>query len=946
MAIIDLATLTGAQGTIVFGAEGNNDYSGRSVSGAGDVNGDGFDDLIIGAFGGDAMDNAKSNAGESYVIFGGPTLSATIDLANLGPAGITIFGADANDRSGYSVSGAGDINGDGFDDVLIGARLANSLGTGRADAGESYVIFGGASLQSPIDLSNLGTAGITLFGAEAGDRSGYSVSGAGDVNGDGFDDLIVGAGLADASGNGRLSAGESYVIFGGAALSATMDLANPSTAGVTILGAEADDQIGRTVSGAGDVNGDGFDDLLVGALDADALNNAKLSAGESYVIFGGPNLPAIIDLATLGSKGVTIYGSETDDRSGNSVSGAGDVNGDGFDDLIIGAFYADASGNGRLNAGESYVIFGGKALPATIDLAILGTAAGMTLFGSGPDDRNGRAVSGAGDVNGDGFDDLLIGAPLADASNNTKASAGESYVIFGSATLPSSIDLATLGTAGNRFLGADMDDRNGRSVSNAGDVNGDGFDDLILGSYRADASDNLKPLAGESYVIFGADYLGTVTHLGTAAAETLTGTTGANIMIGGRNNDTLIANGGADVLIGGQGDDDLVISDLAFKRIVGGNGSDKLRLNGAGLSLNLTTLRDNRLFGIESIDITGTGNNILSLNQREVLNISDESNTLVVHRNVGDVVNIGTGWTQLANESIGGSPFWVYAQGQARLKVQAVPQASMAGRQVFYNNASGFGTSGANNAPSVNPINAIDATKQPLLPNQTTTTTANYTNYSRGLNGIVVDINKPGNLGRIAASNFQFAIWSDFSNATPNFVATNPTVTLSTFSSGGTAGSDRVKLVLADQAIQNAWLRVTVLADSNTGLAADDVFYFGNARFDVTPTSLFPSKQIVINIFDTNAVRAKQGQNAGVVSSIHDVDRNGVIDVVDTNTVRAGQGATSLRSFTAPSSLQIGLTSSRNSAAANNIDSLFADTSWLETFNPVIKKNRSSFRIV
>jgi YDG domain/SdrD B-like domain len=233
------------------------------------------------------------------------------------------------------------------------------------------------------------------------------------------------------------------------------------------------------------------------------------------------------------------------------------------------------------------------------------------------------------------------------------------------------------------------------------------------------------------------------------------------------------------------------------------------------------------------------------------------------------------------------------------------PTASIASRKIFYNNAAGFGTSGINNSPLVNPINAIDPTRNALLPGETTSL-SNYSNYSRGLNGLVVDINNPENLAGINATSFSFAIWNDFSNATPNFATINPAVMVSTFPTGGDGGSDRIKLTFDDRAIENAWLRITLLADTITGLAANDVFYFGNARFDVTPTTSFPV-QIVVNAFDTNLVRAKQGLNAGIVSNSIDVDRNGIVNAFDTNAVRSGLGVASLRPFTSQNAFSMNM---------------------------------------
>ncbi len=497
---VDLSTLDGTNGFRIDGID-RGDFSGGSVSGAGDVNGDGIDDVIIGAHrAGVPFVGSIINAGESYVVFGQSTgFASALDLSTLdGTNGFRIDGIfGSNDRLGRSVSGAGDVNGDGFDDVIVGA-YGTDAGTGK-----SYVVFGKSTgFASALDLTTLdGTNGFRIDGIDSRDFSGGSVSGAGDVNGDGIDDLIVGARGADSGGDSF--AGESYVVFGkSTGFASTLDLSTlDGTNGFRIDGIDSLDYSGISVSGAGDVNGDGIDDVIVGAERGDP--GGDYNAGESYVVFGkSTGFASALALSTLdGTTGFRIDGIDSFDYSGRSVSGAGDVNGDGFDDVIVGARSGDPGG--KTNAGESYVVFGkSTAFASSLDLSTLDGTNGFRIDGIDIQDYSGRGVSGAGDVNGDGFDDVIVGARGADPGGDSFA--GESYVVYGKPTgFASALDLSTLdGTNGFRIDGIDAGDQLGRSVSGAGDVNGDGIDDLIIGAYGADPGGDST--AGESYVVFGS----------------------------------------------------------------------------------------------------------------------------------------------------------------------------------------------------------------------------------------------------------------------------------------------------------------------------------------------------------------------------------------------------------------------------------------------------------
>ena len=459
----DLLPANGGDGSHGFAINGvtNGDLSGNSVAGAGDVNGDGVDDVLIGAL---QSDVNGLDSGQSYVVFGQTTgFAAPVELDSLdGSNGFAINGVEPYDYAGSNVVGAGDINGDGVDDVLIGDFRPTSNGSRIAKA---YVVFGQIEWSAPaVELSNLnGSNGFTIKGVGSGTWEGSIVAGVGDVNADGVDDVVVGDGL-----------GDSYVIFGKTNWSASsVDLSSLNGSnGFTLKG------FGGQVSGAGDVNGDGVDDVLTG----------YRGRRQSYVVFGQAGWSAgSIDVSMLdGNTGFTINGNTY------ALSRAKDVNGDGVDDVLIGAEGTNSNGAAYV---KSWVVFGQANWSASsVDLSSLDGSNGFVLNGLENDLWGGETVSGVGDVNGDGVDDLLIGSRYA--SPNGHFYSGQSYVVYGKAGWSAAaVELSSLdGSNGFAINGVAAVDGAGRT-SGAGDVNGDGMNDLLIGAPWAGS--------GQSYVVYG-----------------------------------------------------------------------------------------------------------------------------------------------------------------------------------------------------------------------------------------------------------------------------------------------------------------------------------------------------------------------------------------------------------------------------------------------------------
>ena len=529
---LNLAALIPARGIRIAGGA-STDRMGWTVAAAGDMNGDGLADSIVSTW----NTGAGNGVATAYVLFGRSSGWSDIDLANPLSAGFRIDGASMINAS----IGAGDLNGDGYGDIILWTALYGT--DGRTNNGSAAIVYGHAGSFSTIDLTQpLGSAGVRIAGAAAGDFTGHTAAVLGDFNGDGFADAVVGGQVyASYAGNGF--AGAAYILLGSASGILATDLANPGSGVFRIDGATAND-VGRIVAPAGDLNGDGLADLVTGGAYADA--NGRTNSGTAYVVFGRAGGSGTLNLADLGAGGFRIHGAAAGDLAGSAVASAGDFNGDGFTDLLIGAPETDY--NGRSASGSVYLVYGRAGGFGDIDLANPSSYA-LRIDGAAANNYLGQSVASAGDVNGDGFDDLMFGA-----SNSSVGlmAAGSSYIILGRAGGYASIDLNNLGSAGCRIDGAGIGDGQGYSLAGVGDADGDGFSDVLTGAFQADPLGRID--AGAAYILFSQAQGGAI-YRGTTLADTLRGSPDNDSLSGFGRDDRLFGMAGDDTLDGGAGND-------------------------------------------------------------------------------------------------------------------------------------------------------------------------------------------------------------------------------------------------------------------------------------------------------------------------------------------------------------------------------------------------------
>jgi len=542
---------------VLITGEQAEERSGVSVAGDWDYDGDGWPDLAIGAqrysyVQEDSLDDptVQQGAGRVYLF---PNLYAAVggdsseakDYAirrDVGDAEWLFHGRGgkhAGDEAGYAIAAVGNaFGGDELDDLLIGApltdRAADAEDTGGAYLIDTHVLGDGAldagMTEDGYDLQGA-DYGVGLVGDSAGSMAGYCVAAAGDVDGDGTDDILICApreNHEEEDGEIEHETGRTVLIYGVDSVQSwpsSLDL-TPLVLDEQLTAASVnsfavfhgESSYNRACKGnpgigaAGDVDGDGRGDFLIGAPHYDGRT------GRVYLVMGGvgsDRLAGSYQLPAGGGDPFHLYAGEADgDQAGFSVAGAGDVDGDGYDDLLIGAPQCcerdcNAECVDNAHAGKAYLVLGAMRaqLPRITALTEADVRDDIIAFeGEGLDDRFGYAVAPAGDVNGDGFGDILVGAPRHDGGDDTDT--GAAYLFLGGRTTSSRVGHVEDGRTflfETPFVGTQDGEYVGTALAPAGDVDGDGLDDFLIGAPGYDDSGSLD--VGRTYLHLGsADY--------------------------------------------------------------------------------------------------------------------------------------------------------------------------------------------------------------------------------------------------------------------------------------------------------------------------------------------------------------------------------------------------------------------------------------------------------
>ncbi|WP_035090539.1 T9SS type B sorting domain-containing protein [Aquimarina macrocephali] len=489
---IPLSYINGTNGFTLEGIS-EDDEAGFDVSSAGDINGDGIDDLLISAY---LVDDVEQDVGEVYIVFGKTApFDLAFELSTLdGSNGFTIRGESRLGKLGTSLAAIKDFNNDSIDDIIIGEPGNDSV----------YVLFGRSIFPALIRTSDI--SGSTGFRLRSSDNVtfGSNINTAGDINNDGIDDIII---YSENRDNTLALAGKVYLVFGSSSFPNVLDVATLTGTDGFVINKSSSGTLLRqrkgVVNTAGDLNGDDIDDIIVGFPD---FSNGTENTGLAFVIFGRDTIfPSSLEFSDLdGTNGFEIIGEADSDRFGYSVAYAGDVNDDGIDDVIIGAYLAEV--DTFSSAGKAYVLFGKTTgYASSMSISSLDGNNGFTILGDEAFGNVGHSVSTAGDYDGDNIDDIIIGAYGV-------RSGGAAYVVYGKNTSWNPVFETNLidGVNGIEIFDNQRFSRQGfgHAVSVAGDVNGDGATDLIIGAISQTIFS--YNLTGRGYVIYGGTLNGSI----------------------------------------------------------------------------------------------------------------------------------------------------------------------------------------------------------------------------------------------------------------------------------------------------------------------------------------------------------------------------------------------------------------------------------------------------